>query len=251
MTHPISKIFAGLIGFMGAVSLACTLGGASPTSAPPPTAAISATAVPTVPPTAAVSAAGGGECANAYFPVADGDRWTYASDTTDTAGASIRAYTYETTDKAVSDKVFTSDSVASTGIDVTLKWNCQGGNLAVLCSMLGTPHGPDARLDKGGVLFLEDVNEHPYRVERALLQLHQAGVLARQKAVLLGHFSNWKPSPLDRGYTLKSTVSHLRSVCSVPILTGLPFGHVHPKVSLPVGARVQLVVQGRDVLVGW
>ena len=61
-----------------------------------------------------------------------------------------------------------------------------GGNLTVLCSLLGTPHWPRV---KGGVLFLEDVNEHPYRVERMLLQLHQAGVLDAQKAVLLGAFS--------------------------------------------------------------
>ncbi len=123
-----------------------------------------------------------------------------------------------------------------------------GGNLTVVASLLGTRHWPDI---KGGVLFLEDVNEHPYRVERTLLQLHQAGVLARQKAVLMGAFSAFKPAPLDRGYTLKTAVAQLRSVCRTPILTGLPFGHVHPKVSLPVGARVELVVQGRDVLVAW
>ena len=123
-----------------------------------------------------------------------------------------------------------------------------GGNLAMLQSIIGTPHCPRV---KGGVLFLEDVNEHPYRVERMLLQLHQAGILARQKAVVLGDFSGWRKSPLDRGYTLKSAIAHLRSVCTTPILTGLPFGHVPTKVMLPVGARVQLVVQGRDVLIGW
>ena len=101
------------------------------------------------------------------------------------------------------------------------------------------------------VLFLEDVNEHPYRVERSLLQLHQAGVLDAQKAVLLGAFTEWKKSPLDRGYTLKSMVQTLRGVTRTPILTGLPFGHVPTKVTLPVGARVELVVQGRDVLIGW
>lgn len=126
-----------------------------------------------------------------------------------------------------------------------------GGNLSMLVSMLGTPHWPRAALTKGGVLFLEDVNEHPYRVERCLLQLHQAGVLARQKAVVLGAFSAYKPSPLDRGYALKTAVAHLRSVCATPILTGLPFGHVHPKVTLPVGVAVQLMVQGRDALIGW
>ncbi len=123
-----------------------------------------------------------------------------------------------------------------------------GGNLSMVASLLGTPHLPQV---KGGVLFLEDVNEHPYRVERTLLQLLQAGVLANQKAVVLGAVSAWKPSPLDRGYTLKTMVAHLRSATKVPILTGLPFGHVHPKVSLPVGRKVQLLVQGRDALIGW
>ena len=126
-----------------------------------------------------------------------------------------------------------------------------GGNLCMVNSLLGTPHWPKAAVTRGGVLFLEDVNEHPYRIERSLLQLHQAGVLDAQKAVLLGEFSDFRKSPLDRGYTLKSMVSHLRSVTKTPILTGLPFGHVPTKVTMPVGARVELLVQGRDVLLGW
>lgn len=123
-----------------------------------------------------------------------------------------------------------------------------GGNLAMLQSMLGTPHFPKV---KGGILFLEDVNEHPYRVERALLQLLQAGVLGQQKAVLLGAFNDWRKSALDRGYTLKTAVAQVRSQCKTPVLTGLPFGHVPTKVTMPMGTRVQLAVQGRDVLVGW
>lgn len=123
-----------------------------------------------------------------------------------------------------------------------------GGNLCVLNSLLGTPHLPAI---KGGVLFIEDVNEHPYRIERSLLQLHQAGVLERQRAVLLGHFNQWTPSPHDRGYNLKTAIDHLRSVTSTPILTGLPFGHVQTIVCLPVGRKVDVAVQGREVFVGW
>lgn len=123
-----------------------------------------------------------------------------------------------------------------------------GGNLSVLCSLLGTPHWPKV---KGGVLFLEDVNEHPYRVERMLLQLHQAGVLAAQKVVVLGSFNAWRKSPLDRGYSLKTAIAHLRSVCSTPILTGLPFGHQPTVVTMPVGRRIDLVVQGREALLVW
>ena len=126
-----------------------------------------------------------------------------------------------------------------------------GGNLCMVTSLLGTAHWPKARTTRGGILFLEDVNEHPYRVERSLLQLHQAGVLDAQKAVLLGDFSGYRRSPLDRGYRLKTAIAHLRGLTTTPILTGLPFGHVPTKVTMPVGAKVQLLVQGRDVLVGW
>ncbi|MEP7058121.1 MAG: LD-carboxypeptidase [Caldimonas sp.] len=123
-----------------------------------------------------------------------------------------------------------------------------GGNLCMIGALLATPHWPRI---KGGVLFLEDVNEHPYRVERSLLQLHQAGVLDAQKAVVLGAFSDWRKSPHDRGYDLKAAVRFLRTQTRTPILTGLPFGHVATKVTLPVGSRVTLLVQGREVLIGW
>ena len=123
-----------------------------------------------------------------------------------------------------------------------------GGNLTMVMSLMGTPHWPRI---KGGILFLEDVNDHPYRVERNLLQLHQAGVLDAQRAIVLGHFSHWKASPLDRGYTLKTAVARVRSVTKTPILTGLPMGHVPTIVTLPVGARVTLATQGREAFIGW
>ena len=123
-----------------------------------------------------------------------------------------------------------------------------GGNLTMLLSLLGTKYGPQI---KGGILFVEDVNEHPYRVERCLLHLHQAGVLKNQKALVLGAFSAWRASPLDRGYSMKTVVAHLRSVCKTPIITGLPFGHINPKVCLPIGKRAELLVDGRNVLIGW
>jgi muramoyltetrapeptide carboxypeptidase len=132
------------------------------------------------------------------------------------------------------------------GLDV--RGTLWGGNLRVLTSLLGTPYWPRVR---GGILFVEEVSEHPYRVERMLLQLHQAGVLAAQKAVVLGAISDWRPSPLDRGYGVKAMVQHLRSVCPVPILTGLPFGHVPTKVTMPLGVRVTLAVQARDAFIGW
>lgn len=123
-----------------------------------------------------------------------------------------------------------------------------GGNLSMVCSMLGTPHWPRI---KGGILFLEEVGEHPYRVERMLLQLHQAGVLDAQRAVLIGQVSRFKAAPHDRGYTLKTALAAVQARTRTPILQGLPHGHEATKVCLPVGAKAQLVVQGRDVLLAW
>jgi muramoyltetrapeptide carboxypeptidase len=123
-----------------------------------------------------------------------------------------------------------------------------GGNLCVLNGLIGTPCWPDVR---GGILMVEDVNEHPYRVERNLLQLLHAGVIDKQRAVLLGHFTAYKPSAHDRGFNLKRVVEHLRERTKTPILTGLPFGHVPTVVSLPIGAQVTLAVQGRQAFVGW
>jgi muramoyltetrapeptide carboxypeptidase len=124
-----------------------------------------------------------------------------------------------------------------------------GGNLTVLTSLLGTPFFPQVQ---GGVLFLEDVGEHPYRIERMLSQLLHAGVLAKQKVIVFGQFTNYKLVPAhDKGFKLATVVAWLRSQIKAPVLTGLPMGHVATKVLLPVGAKVDLVTEGRDALMVW
>ena len=123
-----------------------------------------------------------------------------------------------------------------------------GGNLAVLCSLVGTPYLPKV---PGGILFIEDVNEHPYRVERMLTQLLYAGVLAQQQAVLFGQFTQYQLAPHDKGYKLQSVVDWLRRQIDAPVLTNLPYGHVATKVLLPVGAEVELALDGRDALLYW
>ena len=131
------------------------------------------------------------------------------------------------------------------GVEQAQLW---GGNLSVLVSLLGTPYFPQI---EGGILFLEDVAEHPYRIERMLTQLLHAGVLGRQKAVLLGQFNRYQLVPHDKGFKLQSVVDWLRSQLKVPVLTGLPFGHVPTKVLLPVGARLDLAVSGREAILFW
>jgi muramoyltetrapeptide carboxypeptidase len=131
------------------------------------------------------------------------------------------------------------------GIKKSMLW---GGNLTVLSSLLGTPYFPQV---KQGLLFLEDVAEHPYRIERMLTQLLHAGVLGQQRAIVLGQFTDFKLVPHDRGYKLATVVAWLRSQLKIPVLTNLPFGHVATKVLLPVGAKAQLLVDGRDAMLYW
>lgn len=123
-------------------------------------------------------------------------------------------------------------------IDVTgMLW---GGNLAIIASLIGTQYMPQV---EGGVLFIEDVNEHPYRVERMIYQLHQSGILARQQALVLGEFTGGKLSEYDDGYTFETMLEQVRSVIRIPVVTGLKFGHVPDLLTLPLGATAHLVAR--------
>jgi muramoyltetrapeptide carboxypeptidase len=87
------------------------------------------------------------------------------------------------------------------------------------------------------------VNEHPYRVERMIYQLHQSGILARQQALVLGEFTGGKPSEYDNGYTFETMLEQVRSVIRIPVVTGLKFGHVPELLTLPFGATAHLVAR--------
>ena len=125
------------------------------------------------------------------------------------------------------------DGPSHVGLEGTL-W---GGNLSLCAHLVGTRYLPDIA---GGILFLEDVGEHPYRVERLLYQLFHAGVLERQHAIVLGAFTEFRLTPNDDGYDLATVVAHLRDRVRVPVYTGLPFGHIRDKLTLPVGGHARL-----------
>lgn len=116
-----------------------------------------------------------------------------------------------------------------------------GGNLTMVASLVGTRWMPEVR---GGILFLEDVNEAAYRIERLLYQLWHAGILARQRAILLGGFDPVPSMPTDHGYGLAAAIAHIRSRLRVPVVEGLPFGHQRRKATLPVGAMASLELRG-------
>jgi muramoyltetrapeptide carboxypeptidase len=132
-------------------------------------------------------------------------------------------------------------AAGASGVDV--RGTLWGGNLSLVCALLGTPWFPAVR---GGILYLEEVSEHPYRVERMLGQLLQAGVLDAQAAVLIGYVNRYTLVPRDAGFDMPAVLRRLRGLTRTPILTGLPVGHDTPKLTLPHGATVGLATEGRQ-----
>jgi muramoyltetrapeptide carboxypeptidase len=125
------------------------------------------------------------------------------------------------------------------GPDAEVEGTLWGGNLALVAHLAGSRYLP-APAD--GMLVLEDIAESPYRIERMLYQLQFCGILSRQRAILLGTFNGFEPGPNDCGHDLAAVVAHWRERLDVPIFTGLPFGHVRDKLTLPVGGRAALRV---------
>jgi len=110
-----------------------------------------------------------------------------------------------------------------------------GGNLAVLASLVGTPHLPSV---DGAVLFLEDVGERPYRLDRMVTQLRLAGLLDRVAGIVLGTFTDAAPG--KDGVTAEDAITGCLAGLDVPVLAGLPAGHIDDNLELPFGARVAL-----------
>ncbi|MBM3874167.1 MAG: LD-carboxypeptidase [Verrucomicrobia bacterium] len=104
-----------------------------------------------------------------------------------------------------------------------------GGNLSLIASLLGTPYALDVR---GGLLFLEEIGEAPYRVDRLLQQLRHAGVLAEARGFILGRFSGTE-SPAD-------VLADYLAPLGRPVLSGWPAGHGPGAQILPLGAHVTM-----------
>ena len=116
-----------------------------------------------------------------------------------------------------------------------------GGNLSVLVATIGTPW---EALDEGCILFLEDVSEKPFRIDRMLNQMRLAGKLARYAGVILGTFTGCHGSS---GVTVDDVFDDYFGNSKVPVLQGFPTGHVPDQATLPVGLRVRLDATARKV----
>jgi muramoyltetrapeptide carboxypeptidase len=120
-----------------------------------------------------------------------------------------------------------------------------GGNLSILVSMLGTPYQP--ALDNSA-LFLEEVGEEPYRVDRMLMHLQNASVLTNCHGIMVGQCADCTPRDLSRpSLSLDEVFKEFALACKKPLLTNVPFGHVKQKITLPVGVKARVNVERRSM----
>lgn len=112
-----------------------------------------------------------------------------------------------------------------------------GGNLSMVTSLLGTPYMPELH---GALFFMEDVGEEPYRIDRMLMQLLNAGSLAGVKGIISGRFVGCKAEHPARSRTTDAVLSELASRLRVPFLANVPFGHDTRKLTIPIGIHARL-----------
>lgn len=128
--------------------------------------------------------------------------------------------------------------------DVETEGILWGGNLSVLASLAGTPYMPDI---DGGILFLEDVGEQPYRIERMLNTLYLSGILKKQRAIVFGNFRMEKIRDVyDPSYDFSAVANHVSRTAKIPVLTGFPFGHIADKITFPLGAHARIRMNGNS-----
>lgn len=132
--------------------------------------------------------------------------------------------------------------ILTTLVPGTAEGRLAGGNITILASLAGTPY--ELKGD-GAILFLEDTDESPYKLDRDLLQLYQNGLLSRVKAIVFGNFPD-SDSDRNDDPELAAIIAHYAKLSGKPAIKGLPAGHTRDNMFLPLGipARVTANADG-------
>lgn len=112
-----------------------------------------------------------------------------------------------------------------------------GGCLSLICSVIGTPYAPEF---KDAILFIEDVGEEPYKIDRNLTHLKLAGVLDEINGLVFGKFADCAPKRRSPSLTFDQIIADITENLDIPILGQLPYGHIDRKYTIPVGVNVNL-----------
>ena len=116
-----------------------------------------------------------------------------------------------------------------------------GGNLSIMVSLIGTEYDVNF---SGKIIFIEEIGEEPYRIDRMLTQMIQAGKFEHAAGVMMGIFRNCevkKESALtSKSFTLMEVLQDRLSGLKIPVVYGMSFGHVKDKLTIPFGALAEL-----------
>lgn len=121
-----------------------------------------------------------------------------------------------------------------------------GGNLALLSALAGTPFKPTF---KNKIVFLEDVGEQPYRLDRMLTQLLQATDLSLAAGIVLGVFNDCQPKPDSPSFSLPDALRFCLGGLGIPVVYGIPFGHVNHQVTFPYGISAHMDADKRELTI--
>lgn len=152
--------------------------------------------------------------------------------------ASLRALVFDASAGPLAPEAEADPEPILTITSGTARGRLLGGNLTVLCAMVGTPYLPSF---EGGILFLEDIGESVYRIDRMLTQLGQSGLLGGLAGVAFGSCRGCNPEVDSVGqFTLEEVMRRHFEPLAVPVYFGAPFGHIRDKVTVPVGALAEM-----------
>jgi muramoyltetrapeptide carboxypeptidase len=115
-----------------------------------------------------------------------------------------------------------------------------GGCLSLIASLVGSPHFPDP---KGSIFCVEEIGEAPYRIDRMLTQLREAGILKRLGGFVLGQMTDCVPTDNEPSQTIDDLMRDFIKPLKIPAMSGLDYGHENVKYTLPFGVRVELKVR--------
>lgn len=147
----------------------------------------------------------------------------------------LEGYDLEYTIKAEEDSHLNKKGIA--------KGNLFGGNLAVMCGLLGTKY---SYIPQGGILFIEDIGEEPYKIDRFIHQLKLAGVFSKISGLVVGQFSDYKEDPLMYS-SLYQSISNVLGEYTFPICFNFPVGHVKENMPMIVGKDATLIVKDNHI----
>ncbi|WP_224489464.1 S66 peptidase family protein [Robertkochia flava] len=119
-----------------------------------------------------------------------------------------------------------------------------GGNLSLLAAMTGTPYEPDYT---NKIVFLEEIEEEPYRVDRMLTQLRQSATFDKASAIIMGIFAGCNKSRNSNSFSLKEVLQNTLGDLEIPVAYGFPIGHIDENTTLPMGIPVEADTENMTV----